>query len=96
MESVVEETMNEPEWGTKRGFPAGRSSSKPFRSGKIMTVTFQPAIRKVAVFWLALTCAGPLHARGEPTMLENARIAVSVDKQLGAIRSIRDKELDVS
>lgn len=61
-----------------------------------MTKPSHPAIRYIPALWLALTCSGPLHAQEEATVLENARIAVGVDKQLGAIRSIRDKELDIT
>ena len=61
-----------------------------------MTMPFPPAIRNVAALWLVLMSVGLFHAQGEPTVLENARIAVSLDKQLGAIRGIRDKELDVT
>lgn len=50
----------------------------------------------IAAFQLIFQCAGTTGARGESTVLENSRIALSVDNQLGAVRSIRDKELDVS
>ncbi len=46
--------------------------------------------------WLALAGAGKAVVHGETTVLENARIALSVDNQLGAIRTIRDKELNVT